>query len=52
MAIVCFILGGFFVGGVYALVKAGASKIAIGVVGLLALAALVGGVLWLLPSGS
>ena len=46
MAIALFILAGFLVGGVIQLVKAGATKFSIGLVGALAALATAGGVLW------
>jgi hypothetical protein len=49
MAIALFILGGILVGGVISLVKQGATRFSIGVVGLLAVLALAGGVVWLIP---
>jgi hypothetical protein len=50
MAIVLFIVGGFLVGGVVQLVKSGATKFSVAVVGVLAALAVAGGVAWLLPS--
>jgi hypothetical protein len=49
MAIVLFIVAGFLVGGVVQLVKSGATKFSVGVVGVLAALAAAGGVAWLLP---
>ncbi|GIE96909.1 hypothetical protein [Paractinoplanes rishiriensis] len=49
MAIVLFIVAGFLVGGVIQLVKAGASKFSVILVGVLAALATAGGVAWLLP---
>ena len=49
MAIVLFIVAGFLVGGVISLVKSGATKFSIGLVGALAVLAAAGGVAWLLP---
>jgi hypothetical protein len=43
-------VAGILCGGVYSLHKQGASRGAVGFVGLLALLALGGGVLWLVPS--
>jgi hypothetical protein len=43
-------LAGILCGGVYSLHKQGAARGAVGFVGLLALLALVGGILWLVPS--
>jgi hypothetical protein len=50
MAIVLFIVAGFLVGGVVQLVKSGATRFSVGVVGVLAALAVAGGVAWLLPS--
>jgi hypothetical protein len=50
MAIVLFIVAGFLVGGVIQLVKSGATKFSVAVVGVLAALAAAGGVVWLLPS--
>ncbi|HET6480430.1 MAG TPA: hypothetical protein VFG35_10390 [Actinoplanes sp.] len=52
MAIVLFIVAGFLVGGVVQLVKSGATKFSVGLVGVLAALAAAGGVLWLLPGDS
>jgi hypothetical protein len=52
MAIVLFVLAGILTGGVVSLVKQGATKFSIGVVGVLALLAAAGGVAWLLPGNS
>ena len=49
MAIVLFIVAGFLVGGVVSLARQGASRFSIGLVAVLALLALAGGVLWLIP---
>ena len=49
MAIVLFVIAGFLVGGVYSLVKQGATKFTVGVVAALALLAAAGGVAWLIP---
>jgi hypothetical protein len=49
MAIVLFVVAGFLVGGVIQLVKSGATKFTIGLVGVLAGLAAAGGVAWLLP---
>ncbi|HEV7965026.1 MAG TPA: hypothetical protein VGP57_20960 [Actinoplanes sp.] len=49
MAIVLFIVAGFLAGGVYSLVKQGATKFSVGVVAVLAVLAAAGGVAWLLP---
>ena len=49
MAVVLFIVAGFLVGGVIQLVKSGATKFSIGLVGVLAAIAAAGGVLWLMP---
>jgi len=48
MAVVLFIVAGFLVGGVLQLVKSGATKFSVGVVGVLAALAAAGGVAWLL----
>jgi len=50
MAIVLFIVAGFLAGGVVQLIKSGATKFSVGVVGVLAALAVAGGVAWLLPS--
>ncbi|MEV4709529.1 hypothetical protein [Actinoplanes sp. NPDC049316] len=42
-------LAGILVGGVVSLVRQGATKFSIGLVAVLALLALAGGVLWLIP---
>jgi hypothetical protein len=52
MAIVLFIVAGFLVGGAVQLVKSGATKFTIGVVGVLAALATAGAVAWLLPGNS
>ncbi|WP_164842349.1 hypothetical protein [Actinoplanes solisilvae] len=52
MAVVLFIVAGFLAGGVVQLVKSGATKFSIGLVGVLAALATAGGVLWLLPGDS
>jgi hypothetical protein len=49
MAVVLFIVAGFLVGGVIQLVKSGATKFTVGLVGGLAVIAAAGGVAWLLP---
>jgi hypothetical protein len=49
MAIVLFVIAGFLAGGVYSLVKQGATKFTVGVVAALALLAAAGGVAWLIP---
>ncbi len=43
-------LAGILLGGAWSLRKQGSSLVAVGFVGLLALVAAAGGVLWLLPS--
>jgi hypothetical protein len=50
MAIVLFIVAGFLAGGVVQLVRSGATKFSVGVVGVLAALAAAGGIAWLLPS--
>ncbi|WP_329102418.1 hypothetical protein OG792_23855 [Micromonospora sp. NBC_01699] len=52
MAPALFVLAGVLVGGVWSLHRQGASIGMIGFVGLLALLATAGGVLWLLPGDS
>ncbi|MDT5031498.1 MAG: hypothetical protein QOC94_1669 [Actinoplanes sp.] len=52
MAIVLFVIAGFLVGGLYTLVKQGATKFTIGLVAALAALAAAGGVAWLIPGGS
>jgi hypothetical protein len=49
MAVVLFIVAGFLAGGVYTLVKQGATKFTIGLVSVLAALAAAGGVAWLIP---
>ncbi|GAA0518307.1 hypothetical protein Ade02nite_77820 [Paractinoplanes deccanensis] len=49
MAVVLFIVAGFLVGGVIQLIKSGATKFSIGLVGVLAALAVAGGIAWLLP---
>jgi hypothetical protein len=49
MAIVLFVVAGFLAGGVLQLVRSGATRFSVGVVGLLAALAAAGGVAWLLP---
>jgi hypothetical protein len=52
MAIVLFIVAGFLVGGLIQLIKSGATKFSVGVVGVLAALAAAGGVVWLIPGNS
>jgi hypothetical protein len=52
MAIVLFIVAGFLVGGVVQLIKSGATKFSIALVGVLAALAVAGGITWLLPGDS
>jgi hypothetical protein len=49
MAVVLFVLAGILTGGVISLIRQGATKFSIGVVGVLAVLAAAGGVAWLLP---
>ncbi|HEY8532799.1 MAG TPA: hypothetical protein VIL44_02835 [Micromonospora sp.] len=49
LPVVLFGLTGMLVGGVWSLYRQGAPRVAIGVVGLLALLAGAAGVLWLIP---
>ncbi|HEY0002720.1 MAG TPA: hypothetical protein VGB74_19865 [Actinoplanes sp.] len=49
MAIALFVLAGFLVGGVIQLVKSGATRFSIGLVGTLAAVAAAGGVAWMIP---
>jgi hypothetical protein len=49
MAVVLFIVAGFLAGGVYTLIKQGATKFSIGVVLFLAALAAAGGVAWSIP---
>ena len=49
MAIVLFVIAGFLSGGVIHLVRSGATKFSVGLVGVLAVLAAAGGVAWLLP---
>jgi hypothetical protein len=46
MAIALFLVAGFLVGGVIQLVRSGATKFSIGLVGVLAALATAGGILW------
>ena len=48
IGILLFIVAGFLVGGVIQLVKSGATKFSVGVVGVLAALAVAGGVAWVL----
>jgi hypothetical protein len=50
MAIVLFLVAGFLAGGVVQLIRSGATKFSVGVVGVLAALAAAGGIAWLLPS--
>ena len=50
IAVLLFIVAGFLVGGVVQLIKSGATKFSVGVVGVLAALAAAGGIAWLLPS--
>ncbi len=52
MAVVLFIVAGFLVGGVIQLIKSGATKFTVGLVGVLAALAAAGGVAWLIPGNS
>jgi len=52
MPIVLFLVAGFLAGGVFQLVKSGATKFTIGVVGVLAALAAAGGIAWLIPGSS
>ncbi len=52
MAIVLFIVAGFLVGGMIQLIKSGATKISVGLVGVLAALAAAGGVVWLIPGNN
>jgi hypothetical protein len=47
IGILLFIVAGFLVGGVIQLVKSGATKFSVGVVGVLAALAVAGGVAWI-----
>ena len=49
MAILLFVIAGFLAGGVIQLVRSGATKFSVGLVGVLAALAAAGGVAWLLP---
>jgi hypothetical protein len=49
MAIVLFVLAGFLVGGLIQLIKSGATRFSVGLVGVLAALAAAGGVAWLIP---
>ena len=48
IGILLFIVAGFLVGGVIQLVKSGATKFSVGVVGVLAALAVAGGIAWVL----
>ena len=52
MAIALFILAGFLVGGLIQLIRSGATKFSVGLVGVLAALAAAGGVAWLIPGNS
>jgi hypothetical protein len=52
MAIVLFVVAGILTGGVISLIKQGATKFTIGLVGVLAALAAAGGIAWLLPGSS
>jgi hypothetical protein len=52
MALVMFAVAGLLVGGAYSLVRQGASKVLIGVVGLAAVLALAAGLAWMSPGDS
>jgi hypothetical protein len=52
LPVVLFALAGVLAGGAWSMRRQGASPGAIGFVGLLALLASAGGVLWLIPGGS
>ncbi len=49
MAVVLFVIAGFLAGGVIQLVRSGATKFSVALVGVLAVLAAAGGVAWLLP---
>ncbi|MEV6846831.1 hypothetical protein [Actinoplanes sp. NPDC051411] len=49
IGILLFIVAGFLVGGTVQLVKSGATRFSVGVVGVLAALAVAGGVAWILP---
>jgi len=49
MAIVLFVVAGVLTGGVIQLVKSGATRFSIGLVGVLAVLAAAAGVAWMLP---
>jgi hypothetical protein len=52
MAIVLFVLAGFLVGGLIQLIRSGATKFSVGLVGVLAALAAAGGVAWLIPGNN
>jgi len=52
MAVVLFLVAGFLAGGVYTLVKQGATRFTVGLVAVLAALAAAGGVAWLIPGNS
>jgi hypothetical protein len=52
MAIVLFVLAGFLVGGLIQLIRSGAGKVGVVLVGVLAALAAAGGVAWLIPGSS
>jgi hypothetical protein len=49
IAVVLFLVAGFLAGGVIQLVKSGATKFSVGLVGVLAVLAAAAGVAWLMP---
>ncbi|NMO55832.1 hypothetical protein HH310_32205 [Actinoplanes sp. TBRC 11911] len=49
IAVILFIVAGVLTGGVIQMVKSGATKFSIGLVGVLAGLAVAGGVAWMLP---
>jgi hypothetical protein len=51
ISVVLFLVAGFLAGGVIQLIKSGATKFSVGLVGVLAVLAAAGGVAWLVPGG-
>jgi membrane protein DedA with SNARE-associated domain len=49
MSVALLILGGILVGGTISLVKQGATKFSVAVTGILALLAVIAGILWMIP---
>lgn len=52
LPVLLLVLAGFLTGGVIQLIKSGATRFSVGLVGVLAVLAIVGGVAWMIPSAS